>query len=248
MTDAATPREVAAAWRPQRPGRRAPSEIPNAIVEPDWGGIRAVAALQPDAAVLFAGTPESLPLPDDLSRALIDGFTALGAVVEGHVTSPTVLDRAAVEQRAPRVERPPILFPGWTRRRRPSDIDAEIREREDRAAEAEQAVVDALARGEPHVFVATDLLLLDDQPTLDLPLLERKRLLESILVPSEAVRVSAFVQASSTRVVASWGALGFAGLSYHGSNSRYLAGDENPDWAIVSAPAGSEGTGAAGSG
>ncbi len=135
----------------------------------------------------------------------------------------------------------PILFPGWTRRRRPSDIDAEIRERELRAAEAEQAIRDGLARGETHVFVATDLLLLDEQPTHDLPLLERKRLLESILVPSDAVRVSAYVQATSARVVASWGSLGFEGLSYRGSNSRYLVGEENPDWAIVSEPAGHDG-------
>lgn len=233
MTDAATPREVAAAWRPQRPGRRAATEIPNAIVEPDWGGVRAVAALQPDAAALFAGSAEPLPLPDDLSRALVDGFTALGAVVEGHLTSPSVLNLANGEPRMPKVERPAILFPRWTRRRKPVAVDAEIRERENRNAQAERAARDALARGEPHVFVATDLLLLDDQPTLDLPLLERKRLLESILLPSDVVRISAFVQASSANVVASWGSLGFAGLSYRASNSRYLSGEENPDWAVV---------------
>jgi ATP-dependent DNA ligase len=236
MTEAATPRDVAAAWQPQRPGRRAASEIPNAIVEPDWGGMRAVAALEPDAVALFAGGPEALPLPDELARSLIQSFTALGAVVEGHITAPAAVDRADAPP-PPRVERPPILFPSWTRRRRPSHIDAELREREHRAAVVEQAIRESLARGEPHVFVATDLLMLDDQPTLGLPLLERKRLLESILVPSGTVRVSAYVQASSARTVASWGALGFVGLSYRGSNSRYLAGEENPDWALVSEPA-----------
>jgi hypothetical protein len=176
------------------------------------------------------------PLPDDLSRALVGGFTALGAVVEGHVTSPEVLDLASRGPRSPRVERPPILFPRWIRRRRPSDIDREIRQREARQAQVKEATHAALARGEPHAFVATDLLLLDDQPTHDLPLLERKRLLESILVPSATVRVSAFVQGTSTNVITSWGSLGFAGLSYRGSNSRYLAGEENPDWAVVQSP------------
>lgn len=244
MSEAASPRDVAAAWRPQRPGHRAASEIPNAIVEPDWGGIRAAAALEPDAVAVYDEGAEALPLPDGLARAMIDAFTALGAVVEGHVTLPAVLDLAAGEPRPPHVERPPILFPRWTRRSRPSTIDAEVREREHRAAEAAREVREALARGEPHVFVATDLLLLDGQPTHGLPLLERKRLLESILVPSEAVRVSAYVQASSARVVASWAALGFVGLSYRASNSRYLLGEENPDWALVGEPAAHAGTAA----
>jgi hypothetical protein len=197
--------------------------------------MRVVVALEPESAELFAGTPEALPIPEDLARALIGSFTALGAVVEGHVTSPSMLDVAGREPRPPHVERPPILFPRWTRRRRPAAIDAEIREREAEAERVEQAMRAALARGEPHAFVATDLLLLDGQLTHELPLLERKRLLESILTPSETVRISMFVQATSTQVIASWSSLGFAGLSYRGSNSRYLVGAENPDWAIVGA-------------
>ena len=34
----------------------------------------------------------------------------------------------------------------------------------------------------------------------------------------------------------SWGSLGFKELSYRASNSRYVAGGVNDDWAIVRAP------------
>ena len=53
------------------------------------------------------------------------------------------------------------------------------------------------ARGERHAFVATDLLWIDGQPIDDVPLLERKRLLEAVLDESYLVRVSAFVRPSA---------------------------------------------------
>ena len=34
----------------------------------------------------------------------------------------------------------------------------------------------------------------------------------------------------------SWGTLGFREISYRASNSRYLAGEVNPDWAIAKSP------------
>ena len=43
-------------------------------------------------------------------------------------------------------------------------------------------------------YVATDLLWLDDTSLLDVPLLERRRLLESVLVESDVVRVGAFIR------------------------------------------------------
>ena len=43
-------------------------------------------------------------------------------------------------------------------------------------------------------FVATDLLWLDDTSLLDVPLLERRRLLESVIAESDVVRVGAFVR------------------------------------------------------
>ncbi len=235
MSPAGTARDIAAAWQPQRPGQRFAEDIPNAIVEPGWGGARAVAAMAPDEAALFRDGAE-LTVARELTQALVAAFTALEAVVEGHLTTSALRSDHGVAPGPPEVERPALLVPRWVRRRRPADPGADARDRETRLAREEQATLDLLAGGERHAFVATDLLQLDGQPLLDIPLLERKRLLESVLVVSDLVRVSTFVRPSSSAILASWGTLGFTELSYRGSNSRYLTGRENPDWAIGGAP------------
>ena len=67
MSDPVQPREIAAAWEPQLPGRRATRDIPDAIVEPHWGGARVVAALTPN-------NQYDLAQPQ---RAVIDGINVL---------------------------------------------------------------------------------------------------------------------------------------------------------------------------
>ena len=244
MAAASTPRDVAAAWQPQRPGRRPARDIPNAIVEPDWGGARVVAALHPGEGALYRDG-EELAMPVALLEALLHGFTALEAVVEGHVTTAALRTGEGAIARMPEVERPSLLIPRAMRRRPP--LDPGDRVRNARIERRELATLDALARGERHVFVATDLLLLDGQRLDDVPLLERKRLLEAILDELELVRVSAYVRSSSTGVLLSWSSLGFTELHYRGSNSRYLAGEENPEWATVRAPQASKGAATVGS-
>ena len=78
--------ELAAAWRPQRPGRRAVRDIEDALVEPDWAGARVIAALTPTrATIVHEGG--AVVVPDDLLQALLDGFSASGALVEGSLTT-----------------------------------------------------------------------------------------------------------------------------------------------------------------
>ena len=95
---------------------------------------------------------------------------------------------------------------------------------------------EALERGERHAFVATDLLWIDGESLLDVPLLERRRLLDGVLDESYLVRRSAIVRPSAVLTLVTWGSLGFRDLSYRAANSRYLPGQENPDWAIARAP------------
>ena len=85
-------------------------------------------------------------------------------------------------------------------------------------------------------FVATDLLWLDDTSLLDVPLLERRRLLESVLLESDVVRVGAFVRPPIESWVESWRSMGFSGLTYKAANSRYLPGESNSDWVITGMP------------
>jgi hypothetical protein len=235
MPDQPHPLLVAAAWQPQRPGRRGPHDIPDPLVEPDWGGLRVVAAITPDEAALYRDGRE-VSAPEALLRELLDGFMAIDALIEGHVTTAALRTGEGAFPATPKVERAPMLVPRVLRSRAADEPSFQSRAHEARAANLEPLVIEALERGEEHAFVATDLLWIDGQPLDDVPLLERKRLLEGVLTESDFVRISAFVRPSSVMTLVSWGTLGFGELSYRGSNSRYLAGRENPEWAIAKAP------------
>jgi ATP-dependent DNA ligase len=82
-------------------------------------------------------------------------------------------------------------------------------------------------------FVAVDLLSLDDQPLFDVALLERKRLLESLITQSELVRLSPWVRPPVRTWFNTWRSAGFRGLIMKGSNSRYRPGHETSEWALV---------------
>ena len=73
--------------------------------------------------------------------------------------------------------------------------------------------------------MAIDVLRLDGDSLLDVPLLERKRLLDSVVTPSDLVRVGAYVRPPLQTWIATWRRLGFVGLSYRAANSRYHPGE-----------------------
>jgi ATP-dependent DNA ligase len=229
------PAEVAAAWLPQRPGRLGARDIPDALVEPDWGGLRVVAALTMDDAALYR-EGEVVSVPEELLQALLDGFGAVNAVVEGHLTTAALRSGEGAFPEAQHVDRSPILVPRVFRSNVKDDPYVHSRDHEVATEKAVPVTLQAIARGEKHAFVATDLLWIDGQPLDEVPLLERKRLLEAILSESFLVRVSAFVRPSAVMTLVSWKSLGFDELSYRAANSRYIAGEVNDDWAIVRAP------------
>ena len=240
MTEPSAPRDIAAAWEPQRPGRRAARDIPDAIVEPAWGGLRAVALLDDASAALYAHG-EEISVPGELVDALRGAFTALDAVVEGHLTKKALHGSEGMLPPAPAVERPPILVPRALLKSVKDDPFVMARDHVREAEAAEAAILEALAAGERHAFVATDLVWLDGESLLDVPLLERKRLLDTILEESFLVRITTFVRPSAVLTLVTWGGLGFEELSYRASNSRYLPGRENPDWAVARPPEGPHG-------
>lgn len=229
------PRDVAAAWLPQRPGRVAPRDLRDPIVEPDWGGLRVIAALTVESAALYRDGSE-VPAPDDVLGALVEAFAAVDAVIEGHLTSVPFEAGVAVFPTSPKVERPSLLIPRGLRSSARDDPYIHGRDHQARTEAQAPRALDALRKGEPHAFVATDLLWLDGQATDDLPLLERKRLLEAVLVPSELVRVTSFVRPTDAQTLVTWGSIGFPELFWRDANSRYLAGRENPGWAVARPP------------
>ena len=233
MTETMTALEVARGWRVQRFGRRGQHEVPDPIVEPLWDGPRVLVAIEGEVAATFhEGT--RLAGPAEILEQLAQVATAAALVAEGHLT-PQALgtgEGAMLE--------PPEQTPSWRARmfgtmgtgRR----DALLAEKEEanRIARRDERVVAGDAG--PLAFVATDLLWLEGEELIDVPLLERKRLLESALGESALVRRSAYVRPSATGSIIGWKALGFTTLAYKAANSRYLPGEPNDGWAAVPVP------------
>jgi hypothetical protein len=87
--------------------------------------------------------------------------------------------------------------------------------------------------GKDVAFVAIDLLSVDGQRLFDVPQLERKRLLESVVRQSPLVRLSPWVTPPIDAWVRTWKASGFKGAMLKSANGRYLPGSTTVEWAVV---------------
>jgi ATP-dependent DNA ligase len=85
-------------------------------------------------------------------------------------------------------------------------------------------------------LVVVDLLWLDGQWLLDVPLLERKRVLESVLPPEQLVRPGPYVRPPADSWIGSWRAQGFRGMTFKAANSRYRPGETSTEWAAADMP------------
>ena len=215
-------------WAPMRAydGRRAFS-IKDALVEPLWSGTRVLAHVtvtpeaEPAAEIrmiepLGADVAPELP---QLTRVLGEGVLALDAIVDGIITRQLSLDGVGAAAIPEVKSRPTEMFVR-------SNLDFDVQPRgviEDRATDAEP--VDG--------FVAVDLLRIDGTSLLDVPLLERKRLLESVIAPGPLLRVSEHVRPPADPWVATWKSMGLAGGILKAANSRYHPSDETVEWRLV---------------
>jgi hypothetical protein len=195
------------------------------IVEPLWTGIRVLAAVGGDGVALVDVDGDPVGGFDEIETALAAAVPSGEVVIEGFIT------KQALHVAKPVVawsdEMPSMgSFIGLRRNRA---LDA-AKLKEQALAEATFEPDDALA------FVATDLLWLDDTSLLDVPLLERRRLLEAVVLESDGIRLGAFIRPPIEHWVSSWRAQGFSGLTYKAANSRYLPGVANPDWVIAGMP------------
>lgn len=93
----------------------------------------------------------------------------------------------------------------------------------------------AYTRGLPGrtIFTAFDLLEVDGDSLLRVPLLERKRHLEGLIAPSVNVRLTPYV----SRGLRSWrdtlSGLGFKRVVLKNWNSTYSPGETSPAWLII---------------
>jgi ATP dependent DNA ligase domain len=230
--------ELARPLRPQGFGRRRAASIDDAIVEPAWPGVRIIAAVS-DGRVSFFEDGEQVEglgegellkeleaaleraVAGSCARAIFDGYLTKQLPSEGVGVTSLVGDVPTMSGQMTR------LFVGGRGARvnlRGTPSEADVADRE-------------LSPEDVINVVLTDLLWLDGQWLLDVPLLERRRVLESVVEPSYLVRSGPFVRYPIDSWVASWRAQGFRGLTVKAANSRYHPGERSEEWAVSDLPA-----------
>jgi bifunctional non-homologous end joining protein LigD len=218
-------------WRPQRYGDLRAQDIENPLIEPQWSGVRVLALVDEGQSVLRDEAGDPVTDGAEAARAIVAAVRSPTLIIDGYLTNQVSGDDQIIvgidEVEVPTAQQTMAqLFLGRRRNRR-----TELA----KAAEEEQAI-HKLSTALPISFVAVDLLWLDDTALLEVPLLERKRLLESVVVEAESVRIGAYVRPPIGPWIGSWRASGFTRIVYKGSNSRYLPGERNQDWASVAIP------------
>jgi bifunctional non-homologous end joining protein LigD len=227
------------AWRPQAFGRRRPKDVADPLVEPAWDGIRILAHVQAGRArLLDAEGVDLAPAHPEIVAELEAAALAETLVVDGYLTDQARRSGEGVildVDDGPRMgEHMTQFFLG----QRAAEYVGGRGRVPGRATARSVAQAEATAAAGPQAiaFVAVDLLVLDDHPLLDVPLLERKRLLESALAEGERVRRTPYVREPAGSFIISWRSAGFGGLAYKAANSRYRPGARNDGWSLVAMP------------
>lgn len=222
--------------RPESFGSRHPNAVRDPIVEPMWTGVRVLAALDRSGAASDATTLLSdeggHPVIDQgaIEAALIAAARADSLIVDGYLTKQVAHDGTGVytgvEDRTSTGTLIVQQMVGVRRNRAAETVERRERTQQARTFGATDIVT----------LVATDLLWLDDVSLLDVPLLERKRLLESALDESDTVRRGLYVRPPIESWVGSWRTLGFSEITFKAANGRYRPGAAGDDWAIAPMP------------
>ena len=223
--------ELARPLRPQAFGRTRPTRIGDAIVEPAWPGIRVLAAVGGGRSTLWdEGQPiEALT---DVQAALARATTASidGAIFDGYLTKAVLTEgigvRGWVNDYPTMTGQITRMFIGGRRSR----VDEHDQRREAALADRQ------FEEDDPVNLVITDVLWLDGEWLLDVPLLERRRVLDSIVQSGQLVRTGLYVRHPIDSWVGSWRAQGFRGMTFKSANSRYRPGETADDWSQSDLP------------
>jgi ATP dependent DNA ligase domain len=212
-------------WVAMRPYRgRRKFEIHDPLIEPLWSGVRVLAHV--DSAD-GAGTEPSVALIEDLGVDLLDELPEIGRAVGRSVMAHDAIIDGAISRQ--------VGLDGIGAAAIP-----EVRGSATNLIMRNNAEIDVVPRGpaadvqsEVEGFIAFDLLRLDGTDLLDVPLLERKRLLESVIEQSPLVRISIHVRPPLESWVSTWKSLGLRGAVLKAANSRYQPGGDTIEWRLV---------------
>lgn len=225
-------RAAAVDWRPQQFGDGRPGKVEDPIVEPLWTGLRVLALV--DGGEVTIRDLDGDPVDGDyeaVGREMAEASRATRMLVDGYLTHQPIQGISEVAERELAEPAGPSIGQMWFgslagRRNRP-EPPPPIASIERQAPPADEDVA----------IVVVDLLWLDNEPLLSVPLLERKRILESVVDESRLVRRGIFVRPPIDSWMGSWRAFGFRRLAFKAANSRYTPGEPNPEWAVADLPA-----------
>ncbi len=227
--------ELARPLRPQTFGDAPVARIDEPIVEPMWIGLRVLAAARDGVSSLFDDGVE-VSGQERLLEALAAtaAATSQGVILDGFVTK-QVAPEDGVDGDPGTVAQVELPSAGSLITRSMFGV------RRNRAAEAarrleQERAARTFGPDEPVSLVVTDLLWLDGEWLLDIPLAERKRLLGAVIPGSNLVRPSAYVRPPIQTWIGSWRSQGFTGLAFKAANSRYRPGQRAADWTSTAMP------------
>jgi ATP-dependent DNA ligase len=206
-------------------------DIRNPMCEPLWAGRRSLVHIDSDGVTIRDENADALDGFDDLRTALSKVSRAIDLVVDGYLvpgplrSNPTDADVLGSDSMltSTGITRQLFLGGGGRNKRKEAIELAEARRVE-------------LLPDEPTTFVAVDLLRLDGEALLGLPLQERRRLLESAIAEADLVRRSMSVRPPVETWYSQWKTLGIREFSVKDANSRYVPGDISPHWAAAPIP------------
>ena len=225
--------DIARDLRPQSFGKARATRIDDPLVEPMWPGLRVIAAVDGDAASMFDEQGETVEDQVDLCIALAESLAGVGsgAILDGYLTKQVASDEGGVytwindyPTMSGQMNR---MLVGGRRFRAEEMQKLREAERADVTFEPEDAVN----------LVVVDLLWLDGSWLTDVPLLERKRILESDPAGQRARPSRARTCASrSARGSARGAPRASADWPSRRANSRYRPGEPTTDWATTPMP------------
>ena len=179
------------------------------LFEPAWRGERVMARLRDGRVTLTdqRGEPASDDVANEAAEVLESSLDAEEALVDGVWTNmPFVGEGSAARQLAEA-----IAEEGLT-----------------------DEVPDPIENEPRRAFVAIDLVELDGQPLHDVPLMERRRLLASVVDENVRVRVSPAVRVPIHNWLIAWRSAGFDRYVAKHVNSRYTPGEMSDEWLLLS--------------
>ena len=216
--------------RPMAFGRRQPRHIANPLCEPLWFGRRVLLDIAGPAVEIRDEAGEPLSGYDDLRAAAAECALAAELVADGYLLPAPLRDTVGV---VVNLVVDAIPTPGERGRRIFLGSGGHKRREARENAAARDVTVAPTA---PAAFVAVDLLWLDGESLLDVPLQERKRLLDSVLAEHDLIRRTVVVRPPIEGWYAQWKALGFREIAFKAANSRYEPGAVSRDWATAPIP------------